>query len=264
MQCITKWEICYRRLGVVAHTVAVLSLVMLTATGVQLESIGGWIVCPLRTVILEGGRQKERRRRAVACGSTCWMRYWLRSWVIPAIRSEALMALVFLSEARGWEWVWVLPWAAWLWKGVGMAWPRLGQQPVYERIGWMWEKASGVALVGLGLAWATRQLPVVGRWGFSTFAIGSCIQGCASRPDVAVEQDERGVYHVRLRGEFELHVNGEVELYKRMLVIFLGLLEMPGEVRKSRRTRDGRTPFVRQEQMACAGRIIHPFYNRSQ
>jgi hypothetical protein len=41
MQCITKWGICYRRLGVVAHTMAALSLVMLTATGIQLESIGG-------------------------------------------------------------------------------------------------------------------------------------------------------------------------------------------------------------------------------
>jgi transposase-like protein len=193
------------------------------------------------------------------------MRHWLRrSWVLPSIRSEALLAVVFLSEARGWEWVWVLPWAAWLWKGVGVAWPRLGQQPVYEGIGWMWEKASGIALVGLGLglAWVTRQLPVVGKWDVSALAIGSCIQGCASRPDVGVEQDETGVYHVRLRGEFELHVDGEVEFYKRMLVIFLGLLEMPGEVRKSRRTRDGRIPFVRQEQMAVWFEIPHPVISR--
>ncbi len=263
MQCITKREICYRRLGVVAHTVAVLSLVMLTATGVQLESIGGWIASPRQIVVLGGGKRKKSGQRAAACGGLWRMRYWLRrSWVVPAIRSGALLVLVFLSEARGWEWVWVLPWAAWLWKGVGMAWPRLGQQPVYESIGWMWEKASGVALVGLGLAWAAHQLPVVGEWNVSSLAIGSCIQGCASKPDVEVEQDETGVYHVRLRGEFELHVNGEVEFYKRMLVIFLGLLEMPGEVRKSRRTRDGRTPFVREEQMAAWFGIPHPVISR--
>jgi transposase-like protein len=263
MQCITKWESGYRRWGVVAHTVAVLGLVVLTATGIHLESIGGWIACPLPTVVLEGERQKGLKRRAVAYGSTWRIRHWLRrSWVVPAIRSEALLVLAFLSEARGWEWVWVLPWVAWLWKGVGVAWPRLGQQPVYEGIGWMWEKASGIALVGLGLAWATRQLPIAGKWNVSTFAIGSCIQGCASRPDVAVEQDETGMYHVQLRGEFELHVNGEVEFYKRMLVIFLGLLEMPGEVRKSRRTRDGRIPFVRQEQMATWFEIPHPVVSR--
>jgi hypothetical protein len=34
-------------------------------------------------------------------------------------------------------------------------------------------------------------------------------------------------------------VNGEAAFYKRMLVIFLGLLEMPGEVRKSWRMRQG-------------------------
>ena len=52
MQCITKWESCYRRWGAVAHTVAVLSLVMLTVTGIQLESIGGWIACPPQLVWL--------------------------------------------------------------------------------------------------------------------------------------------------------------------------------------------------------------------
>jgi transposase-like protein len=58
------------------------------------------------------------------------------------------------------------------------------------------------------------------------------------------------MYHVQVSGTYELHVNGNVEFYKRALVIFLGLLEVPGETRGSRRTRDGRTPFVRQEQMA--------------
>jgi len=55
---------------------------------------------------------------------------------------------------------------------------------------------------------------------------------------------------VCLQGEFILGVDGTVEVYKRLLVIFLGLLEVPGETRGSRRTRDGRTPFVRQEQLA--------------
>jgi len=51
-------------------------------------------------------------------------------------------------------------------------------------------------------------------------------------------------------GTFELGVDGTVRLYKRMLLIFLGLLQAPGETRGSRRTRDGRTPAVRQEQLA--------------
>jgi hypothetical protein len=42
-------------------------------------------------------------------------------------------------------------------------------------------------------------------------------------------QDETEVYHVQLSGRFELRVDGRVEFYKRMLVIFLGLLEVPGD-----------------------------------
>jgi hypothetical protein len=71
----------------------------------------------------------------------------------------------------------------------------------------------------------------------------------AEEPYVAVEEEEDGTYHVCLSGTFELHIDGQVTFYKRMLVVFLGLLEVSGETRGSRRTRDGRTPFVRQQQM---------------
>ena len=66
MQCITKWESGYRRWGIVAHTVAVLSLVVLTATGIQLEGIGGWVACPPHTVVLEGG-EAEGTQAAGCC-----------------------------------------------------------------------------------------------------------------------------------------------------------------------------------------------------
>jgi transposase-like protein len=73
-----------------------------------------------------------------------------------------------------------------------------------------------------------------------------------------VRKDDTGVYDVRLSGTFELHVDGTVEFYKRMLVIFLGLLEVPGETRGSRRTRDGRTPFVRQERLGAWFEVPQP------
>jgi len=53
-----------------------------------------------------------------------------------------------------------------------------------------------------------------------------------------------------------------VEFCKRLLVIFLGLLEVPGERRKSRRTRDGRTPFVREQQLAEWFGAPHPVISR--
>jgi transposase-like protein len=60
----------------------------------------------------------------------------------------------------------------------------------------------------------------------------------------------------------ELHIDGKVPFYKRMLIIFLRQLEAPGEVRGSRRTRDGRTPFVRQQQLAQALNVPQPDISR--
>jgi transposase-like protein len=81
-------------------------------------------------------------------------------------------------------------------------------------------------------------------------------------PRVTVEEKEDGTCLVRLSGTFELRVDGTVAFYKRMLIIFLGLLEVPGETRGSRRTRDGRTPFVRQQQMACWFAVPQPNISR--
>jgi transposase-like protein len=83
-----------------------------------------------------------------------------------------------------------------------------------------------------------------------TYALsGLCIGGVRSGSEVEITEDEEGIYHVRLRGEFELHIDGQVSFYKRQLIIFLRQLEIPGETRGSRRTRDGRTPAVRQQQL---------------
>jgi transposase-like protein len=185
-----------------------------------------------------------------------------RSWIIAAVRSEALLVLIGLTERHEWEWVCLLPWLAWMWKGLGVAWPALGRQAGYRRIGRGWEQGSGVAMIGLGLVWAQEHMSTVWESRVGLGVVGLCCEERLGEPRVEVEQAEEGMYHVRLRGTFELQVNGEVEFYKRMLVIFLGLLEVPGERRGSRRTRDGRTPFVRQEQLAEWFRVPHPVISR--
>jgi transposase-like protein len=119
-----------------------------------------------------------------------------------------------------------------------------------------------MALVGLGLMWVSQQGPQSGDYRLGMLPVGMCLSSEAHEPVVEVVRDEAGVYQMRLRGEFTFQVNGQVEFYKRMLVIFLGLLEMPGEQRGSRRTRDRRTPFVRQEQMAEWFGVPHPVISR--
>jgi hypothetical protein len=88
-----------------------------------------------------------------------------------------------------------------------------------------------------------------------------CVRGI-KEAYVQVEVEEQGTCEVRFGGEFELHIDVTVEFYKRMLIVFLGQLEVPGERRPSRRTRDGRTPFVRQEQMAAWFGVTHPEISR--
>lgn len=141
MQCTIGLTNRQRQWGVVAHTIAVLGLVVLTvATDTTLEGIGGWFACPPQAVELEEGGRGHRRR---SCQSGfAWRAGWAwlrRSWVVAAVRSEALMVLVHLSGRGEWEWVCLLPWAAWLWKGTGIAWSGLGRQPLYAGMGRVWE-----------------------------------------------------------------------------------------------------------------------------
>jgi len=272
MQCITGWAERQRCWGAIAHTIAVLGLMLLLVMGCAPESLGGWVACPAQGWVAgQAGRQAGRKRHpghgwAWRVGWT-WLR---RSWPLAALRSEALLALVLLTERWEWDWTCLLPWLAWLWKGLGLVWPGLGRQPLYAALGWLWDRATGVALVGLGLAWL-NQHPEGGPLGcrpqstdncLGMLPLGLCLSGESGEASVEVVQDEAGVYHVRLRGEFVLRVDGRVEVCKRLLVIFLGLLEVPGETRGSRRTRDGRTPFVRQEQLAEWAGVPHPVISR--
>lgn len=250
MKYTTEWQKRYQDWGVGACVVAMVGLVLLTATGAPLESLSGWTVCPAWMIC--GERKQERMQQPGRCPARANWRggwEWLRwSWVRPAVRSEALLVLVLLTERWAWEWVCLLPWIAWLWKGLGVIWPRWGGQGACRSLGRMWEAAGGVALLGLAALWVGQQAQAAGGlewWGLS---VGLGLQR-GEEPYVAVEQGEDSSYHVQLRGPFEIHIDGKVAVYKRMLIIFLGLLEVPGETRCSRRTRDGRTPFVRQQQM---------------
>ena len=74
--------------------------------------------------------------------------------------------------------------------------------------------------------------------------------------------DAAGVYHIHLDGRFEFSVDGKVPFYKRVGIIFLGQLNVAGATRSSRRTRDGRTPFVRQAQLAEWFEVPQPHISR--
>ena len=83
-----------------------------------------------------------------------------------------------------------------------------------------------------------------------------------TRAKVDIRQDAEGDFQAMLAGHFTLRVAGNCAFRVRLLYLFLRLLEVPGATRKSRRTRDGRTPFVRQQHLSQVFGICQPELSR--
>lgn len=250
MKCTISGRACQRWWMGLGSGVVVLGLLLVTVRGTALESSGGWLACPPQVWVSEPSRHE--RARIARAGVIAWRLggyWWRQHWLVAALRSEVLLGLVVLTGQWEWGWGCLLPWLGWLWQGLGLRWPGLGRQGWYERLGWVWSKSSSALLIGLGLAWLGQLGD--GWGGMMGLAVGVSLPSEPRRPTIEVVEDEAGVYQVRWQGEFELRVDGQVEMYKRLLILFLGLLEWPGEKRSSRRTRDGRRPFVRQEQLSA-------------
>ncbi len=256
MQCNTGWK--SRQWGEVGHSVAVIGLVVLNIMGVRIESLEGWIACPPRWVRI--GRERPRER--CAQGGVAWSVWWTwmrRSWVVALVRSETLLLLAVLPGHEEWEWVCLLPWVSWLWRGIGVACPRWRRWVVYRSVDCLLKEASRLALFGLVISWFLEQPQSAGdEFSVGKLGLGSVVPS----PQVEITKDEERIYHVRLHGELELHIDGKVPFYERMLVIFMRLLEAPEETRGSRRTRDGRTPVVRQQQLEQALDVPQPNISR--
>jgi transposase-like protein len=264
MKCTTGWSNRHWQWGAVVHWVASTGLIVMAVMGTPVESSEGWVTCAPELVIIRSQRQKAGRR--IGFSDPGWRAGWAwtgRSWRVAAVRSGALLLLVFLSDRWEWYGLGLLPWGEWCWRGIGVAWLPLGRQPWYRAISRLWVLTHRLALIGLTLLWLAQHLATLERgvpYGLSAAGLG--LGAVRSGPKVEVTQDKEGMYQVQLSGEFTLQLNGQVEFYKRLLIIFLYLLEVEGEHRGSRRTRDGRVPFVRQQQLAAWFDIPHPCISR--
>jgi len=174
------------------------------------------------------------------------------------LRSLLVWGLWAWSGGWGPAWVRLAAWVLWLWRGLGVGGPGLQQQAV-----WRWG-AQGLwpvprlVLVGyLGLALRQVRHGDLAPWGL---ALGCLVCQAdapqvvvaqqADAPQVVVARQTDGSYPATLCGHFTLAVASAQPFRLRLLVLLLSLLEEPGATRGSRRTRDGRTPFVRQLQLA--------------
>ena len=241
------------------HIMVLLSLLTLALLDQMPDSQAGWITCPPQLVSLTTAQPGRRRRnpRISVCDRLQGMwRYTSRSWSQPLLRSLLLAGLWLLGGRRGPSVVIIWPWLLWLWQVAAAGWPELGHQSVWHGGHWLLWQGQRLLVVGyLGLALgqvkvaageeAASQVPGHG------LLLGLACQRCGQEEArVEVSQCEDGGYQATLCGHFTVQVSGEDPVRARLLMLFLRLLDVPGQQRGSRRTRDGRMPFVRQTHLS--------------
>jgi hypothetical protein len=169
----------------------------------------------------------------------------------------------------GKQWpVWIIswPWALWLWQVITVFWSELRYQALW-RAGheFLWQGQRVVMVLSVGFV--LKQDTEVGRddsWVSSPpLLLGVGCHYCGREgPWVEVQHDDDGSYRATLCGHFTIRVPGDHPFRVRMLMLFVRLLDVPDQPRGSRRTRDGRTPFVRQVQAAEWFEVPHPNISR--
>jgi transposase-like protein len=280
MQYITKRSI-VQLVRVRLHVLVVFSIVVLALMGHMPDSQAGWITCPAQRVpVGSRGRRCMGRGReghgACSFASRCWL-YLARSWYLPLLRSLLLWSLWHVSGKPGPVWMGTMPWLVWLWQSAGVLWFWLGRQPEWRGMTWLLWQGQRLLIVGylslamgslLRLARANVPCPMVmsmanGESSFLVLGLGCLVCG-SEEPRVEVVRQEDGGYQVTLCGHFTMQVAGDDPRRLRFLRLFLRQLDVPGSQRKGRRTREERTPFVTQEQLAGWFQMPQPDISREE
>lgn len=252
------------------HVLALISLTVLSLLGWTVESQAGWLTYPPRWSDLPGAPMRRRQKWTLPLDHrlNAWWRYVRHSWHQPLVRSVALGALWWLSGRRGSALVVCGPWVLWLWQGAAAGWPELCRQRVWRGGCWLLWQGQRLLFVGYLCLVLHRGKSVAGRVfaadrPASWLTLGVCCPTCErDAPWVDVTREADGGYQATLCGHFTVRVAGDDPVRARLLMLFLRLLDKPGHTRGSRRTRDGRTPVVRQQQAAAWFGLPQPDVSR--
>lgn len=249
---------------------ALVGLTVLPVLGWTVEGQAGWLSCPpwWNALGMVGVHRKREQTLALSDRlSTVWW-YACQSWRQPLLRSLTLGVLWWASGRRGHVLIVGWPWVHWLWQGSAAGWPELCHQRVWRGGCWLLWQGQRILVVGYLYLALDRVRSVTGeRWTANRpvpyLALGAC---CPTREQgkarVDVTRQEDGGYEATLCGHFTVCVSGDDPLRARLLMLFLRLLDAPGQARGSRRTRDGRTPFVRQQHVAAWFELPQPDVSR--
>ena len=267
MKLITKWLsaqlVCW-------HMLALLGLTVLPVLGWTVEGQAGWLTCSPWWGTLGVVSVRRKRKQTLSLSHRLYRLWWYasHSWRQPLLRSLALGVLWWASGRRGHVLIIGWPWVHWLWQGAAASWPELHRQRVWRDGRWLLWQGQRILVVGYLYLALDRVRSVAGeRWTAnrpaSYLALGMCCPTCERRkPQVDVTRQKDGGYEATLCGHFTVRVTGDDPLRARLLMLFLRLLDVPGQTRGSRRTRDGRTPFVRQQQVAAWFELPQPDVSR--
>jgi transposase-like protein len=247
-----------------------MSFLVLALSGRAPESVAGWVVWPPCVYVVscccrEGVSSRwtsPRGTRKSFAGGAVVRTYVRQTWRVPVLRSVALSVLWVAGGQVGPIWIVCLPWANWVWQGVGLRWAGLARQPEWRLVRWAGRLSERLLLwvyVGLALAEGVARLEQIG----AEKPLLKHTPWLCAGASVTVRRDaERGGYSAELDGRFTLHVRDDHSFRLRLMVLFLRLLEDPTTHRGSRRTRDGRTPLVRQQYLAGVLGIPQPDISR--
>ena len=264
------------RVGALGHELVIVSIIALAIMGQVVPEQAGWVLGdPGPTGVLWRRERSRGGQAGTAVGlQMSWPRL-VRSGQIALLRSLLWWGLWQLSGQVGPHWLWLWPWALWAWRSVGLAWPGVRRRASWDAVeqGLAWgQRWLTLGYAGLVLAswlqqgwggWRVAEQPVSGHADALPRLLGGGCLVCGSEaPRVTVERQADGGYQATVCGHFRLQVAGDSVFRKRLLLLFLGLLDVPGPQRKGRRTRDGRTPFVTEMQLGEWFGIAHPHVSR--
>jgi hypothetical protein len=244
------------------HALAALCFIALALVGVGLEVSAGWCVWPPTVYATQatGRRRKEVARPARP--SVQVVRLWTgRTWVVPFCRSLLLQSVWWTSGHSGLAVGALLPWLAWVWQLSGLLCPILARQPewlVVQRLLSSIMQSPLWLTLALGMSQAAQALPAPSVGGHLLL-----VGGLISPATVSVRHNtDKGCYTAELSGRFTLTMADDDPFRLRLFILFLRALEDDSPPRKSRRTRDGRTPVVRQQMLAESLGIPQPDISR--
>jgi len=211
--------------------------------------------------------------------------HWRHTWVKALARSELLAGLWLLSSRESLAlpaWVLLLPWVEWWLEGASVAWPWLGQQPEIRGVRWGvgWLRWGSLMLLGAEIAGQGLRLGGPEKWGTGTVNNVGLLAGCiiqgqdkaefqreatpgqaeVSPSKAELVQTERG-RQIWLQGTCYLPLEKD-PFRQRQQILILRQLESPSPRRGSRATRDGRRPFVLQQQLSAWFGVPQPHISR--